>query len=745
MEGALSSHLVEVVDLKLDEATMNAFSDGVSSDFGKVTKVMVNGKPTRGPLVTTLELFGEVRRSFLQALQPKQPTRNGSQITRAEAFDSSFVPIMTACGGRADADFANAFGRDSFDFLADEYISNLLNANRGSNMDALFFRQPKLTDGSSLHHYILLESLRKLEGGADDPQCMSSIKAWAADVLNGNSAMSRDVRARLASHDGFKRAVTDFSKAVTDLKAPVDSVEARFAKMINSRFTSISQAMANITNPTEKLGKVTPADAANSLLGKMAFTITEAVDATFDAIAREEEFDAMVEVQKRFAQNEATDKAQNERLSKLDSDVAAMKSQLAEFSKTAKDVKSLQDKTGQMEAALSKALDVMLSLAIKSGAPELVAATKAAGSAMGYMPREISPVKPQISEVQHFFAAPALANGSDTCTGRSIKRGAGVKFWTQGGQCWVNFRGIPGHQWASASSTIWFRVFGAADKMRVRSARCDRGANSYCDAEFNFQFNSTVSTASVSGVTANLTGQPVEGVFDFRMPSVLEPYIRRSLSWDGEPIYFTPFGGATSGTTTGYTVQLYSPIVLDYTNVGRPMFSSVDESKVRFDLDGNGRKERTGWIAGYGGVGLLALDLNGNGVVDNGLELFGEGTKIAGTNKKARDGYAALAQYDTNRDGVIDSKDAVYSKLLVWFDKNKDGVTGADELVSLSSTGVTKVGLRYTTLKDAGRFVNGNELRTTAKFWGPSTCGDAGCNSYDVYFSTGFTTAVKGK
>ncbi|NBW83499.1 hypothetical protein EBR21_17265, partial [bacterium] len=177
-----------VVDLKLDEASMTAFSDGVSSDFSGVTKVMVNGKPSKGPLVTTLELFAEVRKAFLQALQPKMPTRSGTSLTRNEAFDSSFAPIMVSCGGRADADFANAFGRDSFDFLADEYVSSLINASRGSNMDALFFKQPKLSDGSSLHHYVLLEALRNLEGGADDPQCMSKIKAWAGDVLNGTSA-----------------------------------------------------------------------------------------------------------------------------------------------------------------------------------------------------------------------------------------------------------------------------------------------------------------------------------------------------------------------------------------------------------------------------------------------------------------------------------------------------------------------------------------------------------------------------
>jgi len=745
MQSALSGNLVEVVNLRLEDATMTAFSDGVSSDLNKVTKTVTAGKTEKGPLVVALQLFSQVRTNFLQALQPKMPTRSGSTITRVEAFDKSFEPIMVACGGRADADFANAFGRDSFDFLADEFLGNLLTANRGSNMDPLFFKQPKLTDGSSLHHFTLLEAHRKLEGGADDPHCVSQIKAWAAEVLNGTSEMSKDVRARLTAHAGFQRSVTDFSKSVSDLKAPMDNVELRVAKLINNRHTTIASAMENITNAAEKLGKdVKPSDAANTLLGKMAVTITEAVDATFEAIQREEEFDQIVAVQKRFAQNEDDDKKQNERLKTIETDVANMKKKLEEFNQTANDVKNLAAQTQRIESSLGKALDVMLSLAIRSGHPDLVAATKSAGEAMGYAVKEISPVKPAISEVQHFFASPALADSSDTCTGNSVRRGAGVKFWHSHGttQCWVNFRVIPGNQWTSAVGTIWFRVFGAADKMRVRSNLCDKAS---CDSTFGFQFNSTVSTASVSGASAKLTGQPTEGVFDVRIPDILEPYVRRSQSWSGEKIYFTPFGGASEGTTSTYTVQLYSPLILDFTNVGRPLFSSLEESKVRFDLNGDGTTERTGWIGGYGGVGLLALDLNGNGQIDSGLELFGEGTRIVNNGRKARDGYAALAQYDSNRDGVIDAQDPIYGKLKVWFDKNKNGRTDAGELLSLGSSGVTKVGLKHSKLTDHGRFVNGNELRTTAKFWGPAECGKSGCNSYDVYFSTGFTTALKGK
>lgn len=259
--------------------------------------------------------------------------------------------------------------------------------------------------------------------------------------------------------------------------------------------------------------------------------------------------------------------------------------------------------------------------------------------------------------------------------------------------------------------------------------------------------------SGASNTSSKITGQPKEGVFDIRIPNILDPYMSRARSfgrgyrdtdWWGEVINFTAYGSDGQGTASaGYRVQMYSPLVLDFMSIGRPMFSSMDASNVRFDLDGDGRSERTGWLSGYRDMGFLALDLNGNGLIDNGLELFGEGTRIQTSGKKARDGYAALAQYDTNKDGMIDARDPIYNKLLVWFDKNQDGKTNTDELVPLAQAGVTKVGLRYVTLKDAGRFVNGNEMRTAAKFWGPQNCGDAGCQSYDVYFSTGFTLTRK--
>jgi len=725
-------------------------------DLVLVKKELKNGKTKvvgKGPLVSTLETFVEARRAFLRALQPQQREDGGERI---ESYDKSFVPIMTQCGGNAEATFANAFGRDSFDFLADEFITGLIYGARGLKADALYLKNGQLSDGTSLHHFVMMEAARTLEGGSNDPKCMSMIKSWANKTLNSNEfAAHRD---RIAKDSDFQARIAEFVKATTDLRTAVDKLEKRFANDMVKGQTRIKKAFRKITNPTSRFGKNQVDDVSTSLLAKMATALSEGADATYDAIARQEEFDKMVAVQQQFVkamqeenqQDTAEAKAIRDEAAKreaaMNKKIATLQSKLNEFDNTARKVEALEDKLAGTNAALSKALDVVLSLAIRSGDPELVAATKQAGALIGYRPKEVGIVKPKVLEIQHFFASPALANGSDTCTGNRIKRGAGVKFWHSQGamQCWVNFRRISRSRWSSAAGTIFFRVFGAAKSMKVWSNHCGSNGANTCNATFKFQAGAASVASGAGNVSAKITGQPKEGVFDVRIPGIMEPYLRRSRSWYGETVNFQAIGSEGQGSVTkSHRIQLFSPVILDFMSVGKPMFKGVAESNVKFDLDGNGRAERTGWMAGYRDVGLLALDLNNNGIIDDGSELFGEGTVINSTGKKGKDGYTALAQYDSNRDGVIDRNDKVFSKLVVWFDRNHDGKTNSDELVSLSSTGVTKVGLNFKRMAGEDRFVNGNELRTTAKFWGPKQCGESGCNSYDVYFSTAFTVSKK--
>lgn len=110
-----------------------------------------------------------------------------------------------------------------------------------------------------------------------------------------------------------------------------------------------------------------------------------------------------------------------------------------------------------------------------------------------------------------------------------------------------------------------------------------------------------------------------------------------------------------------------------------------------FDINDTGIKVSSGWIAPSDG--LLVMDRNGNGMIDSGAELFGDATPAydaAGNPTAAHtaDGFAALAQEDTNADGVVDNQDANWTNLQVWQDLNQDGISQADELTTLDQQGI---------------------------------------------------------
>jgi hypothetical protein len=123
-------------------------------------------------------------------------------------------------------------------------------------------------------------------------------------------------------------------------------------------------------------------------------------------------------------------------------------------------------------------------------------------------------------------------------------------------------------------------------------------------------------------------------------------------------------------------------------------------SGVRFDINANGRRERVAWTNQSEEAGWLALDRNGNGLIDDGSELFGNATrKSDGT--RAVDGFDALIDLDggpTRSDGTIDASDEVYSRLRLWVDRNHNGVSEPDELSSLSEAGISAINLAYSKL-----------------------------------------------
>jgi len=132
------------------------------------------------------------------------------------------------------------------------------------------------------------------------------------------------------------------------------------------------------------------------------------------------------------------------------------------------------------------------------------------------------------------------------------------------------------------------------------------------------------------------------------------------------------------------------PLIIDMDGNGIKTISI--NKNVFFDLDNNLFAESTGWVDK--GDAFLVWDRDNNGVIDSGNELFGNHTRLS-SGKKAENGFAALAELDSNQDNIFDEKDEAWFKLQLWFDRNQNGISEAGELVKLSESGIKSINLSY--------------------------------------------------
>ncbi|PUE30396.1 hypothetical protein B9Z39_02470 [Limnohabitans sp. JirII-29] len=135
-----------------------------------------------------------------------------------------------------------------------------------------------------------------------------------------------------------------------------------------------------------------------------------------------------------------------------------------------------------------------------------------------------------------------------------------------------------------------------------------------------------------------------------------------------------------------------SPLVLDLDGDGVETTTS-SKTGVHFDLDKSGFAEQAGWVGKDDG--LLVRDLNGDGKITHGGELFGNHTVLKSGSQVAN-GFEALKDLDDNNDGKVDANDSAYASLRVWKDLNSDGVTEDGELITLEQAGVQSLNVRYT-------------------------------------------------
>ncbi|MBA4764271.1 MAG: tandem-95 repeat protein [Erythrobacter sp.] len=173
-------------------------------------------------------------------------------------------------------------------------------------------------------------------------------------------------------------------------------------------------------------------------------------------------------------------------------------------------------------------------------------------------------------------------------------------------------------------------------------------------------FGGTSFSIGAFGYDASQAGSPIDLSFDV-------------LATDGD-------GDTSTGTIDVTLVPAVAPIVLDLDGDGVE-FLGMDAG-VAYDYGGG--LVTTAWVAPDDG--LLVHDANGNGAADNGTEIVFGGNGLT-------DLEGLAAKHDTNRDGVLDAKDADFASFGVWQDTNSNGVTDDGEFSTLTEAGISSIAL----------------------------------------------------
>lgn len=202
-------------------------------------------------------------------------------------------------------------------------------------------------------------------------------------------------------------------------------------------------------------------------------------------------------------------------------------------------------------------------------------------------------------------------------------------------------------------------------------------ANFYGNA--SFQYTVSDGQGGTTNATVNIT---VNDVAEPVIPPMPDP----PGYWHGDDAgsYWYIYPGYYQWNGSSW-VYIYTPVAVDLDGDGLELVS-LAESTAAYDIDGDGEKELTGWVAADDG--LLAYDHNQDGQINRLDEI-----SFVGYLPGAKTDLEGLRAFDSNQDGMFSAEDAEWSKFGIWQDANQDGVSGDGEYKSLDEVGITAISL----------------------------------------------------
>lgn len=238
----------------------------------------------------------------------------------------------------------------------------------------------------------------------------------------------------------------------------------------------------------------------------------------------------------------------------------------------------------------------------------------------------------------------------------------------------------PGEDWGSSKDNLSFN-----DHIRYQ------GASTLTVMSQNAQFGHDLTNLFnvVNDYKSGKTPPPNYNPFSLTGEKTCGKFVQKILQDAGIQGVHIPFWPDEAYNKLEYLADDYkTPLVIDLN--GNGVQTLADSFGVSFDFDGKGTPSQTGWV--HPDDGLLVWDKDKDGLINHGEELFGDNS-LLNNHTKAKEGFSALAEFDSNGDGIIDNTDSLWSELKVWQDKNSDGLSQSHELIALDTLGIKSIEL----------------------------------------------------